>query len=226
MGHDELHKKRKAQANELKRSAARRQRYDKVLIVCEGEKTEPGYFQALIREYKIHTGDVNITGDCGSAPESVLAHALALFDQEKSSASGPFNRVYCVIDKDGHANYQQVINRIQQATPANTFFIANSVPCIEYWFLLHFTNTTKPQQNADQVIKALNTAVRKLKTGKNFRYTKGKSQQFFQDYLKDRLDTAKTNASNALWAAKTRNTDNPSTRLHELVDYLANINKR
>lgn len=48
MGTDNLFHRRKAkQAKELARKKANRERYNKVLIVCEGTKTEPNYFNAL-----------------------------------------------------------------------------------------------------------------------------------------------------------------------------------
>lgn len=45
MGTDDLfHKRRAKKAKDLRRRKARRDPYDKVLIVCEGSKTEPYYF--------------------------------------------------------------------------------------------------------------------------------------------------------------------------------------
>ena len=51
MGCDDLFKKRKAKKlKDHQRKVAIREPYDRVLIVCEGEKTEPSYFMEL-REY-------------------------------------------------------------------------------------------------------------------------------------------------------------------------------
>ena len=48
MGSDDLHKKRKALTLKQKqRKIGVRKPYDRVLIVCEGSKTEPLYFKAL-----------------------------------------------------------------------------------------------------------------------------------------------------------------------------------
>ena len=45
MGSEDLFHKRKAKsAEQLERRKAKRSPYEKVLIVCEGEKTEPNYF--------------------------------------------------------------------------------------------------------------------------------------------------------------------------------------
>ena len=59
MGTDNLHHKRKAkQVSRLQRQNAKRKPYDKVLIVCEGEKTEPNYFNELKDHYEINTAKV------------------------------------------------------------------------------------------------------------------------------------------------------------------------
>lgn len=76
MGSDNLHHKRKAKdAQHLQRRKSQRAPYDKILIVCEGEKTEPNYFKELINYYKLNTANVEIDGSCGSSPEKVLKRA-------------------------------------------------------------------------------------------------------------------------------------------------------
>ena len=64
MGTDNLHHKRKAKRNrELKRNRAKRAPYERVLIVCEGEKTEPLYFKDLVSYYRLNTANVEICGN-------------------------------------------------------------------------------------------------------------------------------------------------------------------
>jgi len=52
-------------------------------------------------------------------------------------------------------------------------------------------------------------------------YDKGEKGSFRK--LFNRLDTAKRNAEKVLAAAESNQTDNPSTHVHLLVDYLQNI---
>lgn len=93
MGSNDLFHKRKAKtATELNRRKPVRASYDKVLIVCEGSKTEPLYFQELIDHYEIHSANVKISGDCGSDPVSVVNHGIQLYQNEKQAGSGPFDR--------------------------------------------------------------------------------------------------------------------------------------
>ena len=70
MGSDDLFHKRKARRKQdLARKKARRSAYDCVLIVCEGEKTEPFYLRKLVDSLKLNTANVEVDGDSGSSPE-------------------------------------------------------------------------------------------------------------------------------------------------------------
>lgn len=87
MGTDNLHHKRKAKkTKDHQRRIASRQPYDRVLIVCEGQKTEPFYFEELRKYYNLHSTNIKITGNCDSSPTSILKKAEELFDDSKKSA--------------------------------------------------------------------------------------------------------------------------------------------
>ena len=145
MGSDNLfHKRKKRTAKSLSRKIARRSPYNKVLIVCEGEKTEPNYFRELVKYYKINTANVAIDGSCNSSPKSVFERSEELWNQENRKGD-PFDRVYCVFDKDSHETYEETLRRISQKGVSNgNFFAVTSVPCFEYWLILHFQYTTQP----------------------------------------------------------------------------------
>lgn len=223
VGSDDLFHKRKAKAAELSRRRAFRAPYDKVLIVCEGSKTEPLYFQELIDHYEIDTANVRVSGDCGSDPMSVVQHGIQLYLAEKQADSGPFDRVYCVIDRDAHQNYIPAMQSIASAAPAKTFFAANSIPCFEYWLLLHFTYTTKPFMPCGKT----SSGAAVLKELKTFwpEYTKAGIGTFAStlSIRNDELGYAKANAQRALKEALKNHNDNPSSHVHELVDYLQKI---
>ncbi len=216
MGTDNLFHKRKARKNQ--RKTAYRQEYDKVLIVCEGEKTEPNYFKELINHYKISSANVKVDGRCGSSPKCVLEFAQRL-DKEEKEKGDAYNRVYCVIDRDTHACYDETITKIQNK---ESFYAANSVPCFEYWLLLHFNYSTKPYSNkgnssiANEVLKDLKQYLPNYKKG-----TKDIFNQTQQD-----LKFAINNAKRSLDQATKNNTDNPSTNVHELVEYLKNLKRK
>lgn len=224
MGSDDLfHKRKQKAAASVQRKKANRKPYDKVLIVCEGTKTEPLYFQELIDHYEIHTANVKISGDCGSDPLSVVDHGIQLYEEELSSQSDPFDRVYCVFDRDAHTTYQQALNKVISAKPVNTFFAIPSVPCFEYWLLLNFDYVTAPYSSTGNtsagaaVLKDLSLFWPSYKKGNigAFNYT--------FNLRNDELMFAKHNAARAIAQAQNTHTDNPSTLIHQLVEYLQNI---
>jgi hypothetical protein len=219
MGTDNLFHKRKArQARDLARRKGRRAPYAKVLIVCEGEKTEPHYFNELKDHYGLNSANIEICGDCGSDPLSIIQHAKQRYREEKD-AGDAFDKVFCVFDKDTHAHYQQGLDTIRSATPKNVYVAITSVPCFEYWLLLHFNYTTRPYDSLPGN-SACNQVLTELKSHMAG-YTKGSIDIF--SALLGQLDFAKNNAIRALQSAEANHTDNPSTKVHELVDFLQNI---
>lgn len=224
MGTDNLFHKRKAKADATtRRRKANREAYAKVLIVCEGEKTEPLYFSELVDHYEIHSANVCVTGACGSDPRSVFIYADELYKNELSAASGPFDRVYCVFDRDTHTTYQAALSKIASYKPKDMFFSITSVPCFEYWLLLHFTYTTAPFIPNGKASAGTNV----LSQLKTFWPDYGKAAKGAFTYTlqitNDELGFAKANAKRALIESIENHDDNPSTHVHELVDYLQNI---
>jgi hypothetical protein len=220
MGTDNLFKKRKARnAQELQRKTGKREAYARILIVCEGSKTEPAYFEGLRTYYQLKTANIEICGkECGSAPDNILQYAQQRFIEERN-AGNAFDQVYCVFDKDTHSSYQSTVDAIQRKSPQNTWFAITSVPCFEYWLLLHFYPTSSPyhalpgksagQQLLDQLKQCFPS------------YTKNQSQLFTK--LLPQLNFARQNATRQLEAAKAIGSDNPSTYVHTLVDKLQSL---
>jgi len=139
---DQLFKKRKARdARSLRRKRAKKSPYDMVLIVCEGEKTEPNYLKALIDDFQLNTANVVVANNiAGSSPRSIVNFALKEYRKEKE-----YDRVYCVFDKDRHTTYDTALDRIRRVRlgKGHTIVAITSVPCFEFWLLLHFVYTTK-----------------------------------------------------------------------------------
>ena len=220
MGTDNIHHKRKAKSHrDLNRRKAKRSSYEKILIVCEGAKTEPNYFNEIIDIYEINSANVVVDGKCGSSPKSVFEHALKKYDAEKKKGD-PFDRVYCVYDKDSHPSYKETQDKIIRKKPKNIFYSVSSVPCFEYWLLLHFVYSTKPYESVNG-LSAGEQVFNEL-TAHMPDYSKGKKDTF--SILLDQFDTAKSNAIRANRTASQSDTDNPSTQIHELISFLQDIN--
>ena len=144
MGSDDLHHKRKARAAaDLARRKSKRAPYDRVLIVCEGSKTEPNYLQELIDHLELNSANIAIDGSSDSSPISVVRYAKRRYTEEKHY-NDSFDRVFCVFDKDTHTTYQQALMEVVEFRRPKVFQAIQSVPCFEYWLLLHFEFSTSP----------------------------------------------------------------------------------
>jgi hypothetical protein len=108
MGTDNLfHKRKERKAELLRRRRAIKEPYDVILIVCEGEKTEPNYFSELKKAFRLSNANVRICGR-GSDPLSVVNFAIEAFRREPE-----FDRVYCVFDRDRHTRYNEAPDMVR-----------------------------------------------------------------------------------------------------------------
>lgn len=216
---DQLFNKKKArEVASLKRRRAKRSQYDMVLIVCEGAKTEPNYLRALINDLQLNTANIKVVKNtAGSSPRTIVDFALKEYKQVKG-----YDRVYCVFDKDQHTNYDEALDVIKNAGMAkgHSILAITSVPCFEFWILLHFIYTTKPFAAGHGSICA--TVISDLKTHMPG-YEKGDVDSY--NATKDRLEAAITNAKKVAKHCGDAATDMPSTKMHELVEYLQNLRK-
>ncbi|MDF1614362.1 RloB family protein [Desulfurivibrio dismutans] len=218
MGSDDLfHKRKERKAASLSRSRARRAPYDRVLIVCEGSKTEPHYLQELIDFYKLNTANIDVIGR-GSDPQNVAEYAIS-----RSREDQDYDRIYCVFDQDRHTSYQATLDKIRQTrlSKKRSLQAITSVPCFEIWLLLHFTYTTRQFGSGgpdSSICAEVITALRRKHLPK---YDKGQHNVFRQ--LEPHLPKAMKNASQLREYNQTNGTDHPSTQMDELVDYLRNL---
>lgn len=215
-----MHKRAKS-TKELGRKKAQRSG-DLILIVCEGEKTEPNYLNELLRELNIHEvrAKIDVIGECGSAPQSVVKHAIEKFELKD------YDHIFCVIDKDKHPRFHDALQHIQEYKwrkkkgkeifKATTHRIIVSVPCFEYWLLLHYQNTTQPFSGNGQDISPCKECIRQLKL-KLPNYEKG--TQGIYHLTKDKLETAIKHAKQIVHQ-KTEEYSNPITYFHELIEFL------
>lgn len=81
----------------LRRRPARVDRRPKVLVVCEGKVTEPGYFKAFIQDHEIRLVEVRIVPSAG-VPKTVVEFAV----QEKKEAQRMARR-----ERDTNRSYDE-----------------------------------------------------------------------------------------------------------------------
>lgn len=212
---------RKRTRRSLARKGPTRQPYDRVLIVCEGEKTEPNYLRELIAHYQLSSAEVAIVGDGGTAPISVVQRALKAFEKDPD-----YNAVFCVFDRDGHESFDRALRTIEEAQPLERragkrrvgeakFEAITSVPCFEYWILLHYQYTTAPMP------RFANVEARLKVIPAHATYTKGAKGLFTTTYAN--LAAALSNADKANRQATENQTDNPTTKFPTLIRYLQDL---
>ncbi len=94
-----------------------------ILIVCEGENTEPSYF----RQFKLLSADIVVVG--------TGCNTLSLVNEAKEKAKEKkYNQVWCVFDKDDFSDFDKAIKIAEK----NKFKVAYSNQAFEYWIILHF----------------------------------------------------------------------------------------
>lgn len=201
---------------------------EKILIVSEGIKTEPIYFQRLVNFLKLITTDIEVTGSKASCPKRVVDYAIELYNKSKGTKN-KYDLVFCVIDKDTHANYSNAINLLNDTKYNQIFKLVNSVPCFELWLLLHYEYTTR--EFSKTVKNSICTSLIKdnLKKylpdyEKNISNLKPKDLSYIFNH--ETINTAKERAKKLLKHCKDNSIDNPSTKIHDLVEKLQEMKKR
>jgi len=218
MGSDDVFKRRKAQKlAEFERQRRDRAQGPRFLVVCEGMKTEPYYFEEFCQVHQLSTPRVRIApGEEGSSPDCVVAYAENLFDEDAKLGPDRYDQVFCVIDRDKHPTFKTAIQRIVDLHAEGKPFVAiPSYPCFEYWLLLHFIYTRQSFHAAGKRSICENV-IRELRRQPGFA-TYEKAQPNIYSRLKELTDTAIQNARQAEADAKQTGETNPSTCVHHLV---------
>jgi len=98
----------------------------RILIVCEGKKTEPNYF----RSFRV-TNDVY-----GEGIETIRVVEEAI---RRNDTDGPFTQIWCVFDRDDFPpdNFDNAIHMVRSREQEG-FRVAYSNEAFELWYLLHF----------------------------------------------------------------------------------------
>lgn len=170
----------------------------KILIVCEGSRTEPEYFQA----FRVPKEVCEIKGS-GNNTISLIKQAKILSDKSD------YNEVWCVFDRDSFPK-TNILGALRLAEKYG-FKCAFSNESFELWYVLHFeyldTQITRKQYCS------------KLSKHLGFKYSKG-SQTIYK-HLKLRQSTAIKNATKLLNEicpqGSCRYDARPTTTVHELV---------
>ncbi len=210
------HHPRERSAKKLARSAGTKPPYDRILIVCEGSKTEPLYFDDIRKLNRIPTAHVTVLpSELGTEPRQVVDHSLAVFLESRA-----YERVYAVFDRDDHRTYVDALKRAEELNGSLTndngetvvFEAIPTVPCFELWLLLHFEEVYAFAHRTE--------VVGKLKAHLP-NYEKGLRGVY--ERTEGNVGVATQRAARLRGRFKAWGGTDPFTRVDELVDLLLNI---
>lgn len=133
----------------------------RILIVCEGEKTEPNYFRSFGR---INRGGVVYDIECEGGKIStiqVVAKAIELRDKAIKE-NKPYDSVWAVFDKDSFSakNFNAAIQKAEN----NNVHCAWSNEAFELWYIFHFANRITSMSRKEYQ-KAITDFISKYKKG-------------------------------------------------------------
>ena len=169
-----LKRRERQEARRQINTKPKRKRY---LIVCEGEKTEPNYFESLkhaLPKGVLEVVDFRIIGD-GFNTESLVQQAIQIRTKWESESGRTVDKLWVVFDKDSFLP-DAFNNAIQLCENTPKTEAAWSNEAFEIWYLLHFEfynsgidrNTFKTRIQANFRNKGLN----------DFVYTKNRTDMF------------------------------------------------
>lgn len=191
------------------------------LIVCEGEETEPNYFEALRETLPNQMVERITVKGSGRGTSELLKCAKKEVERRLASGNPPYYYVWLVFDKDEFPDFDRTILEIEAldatADPQKRrphWFAAWSNEAFELWYLLHFQDITGGPLSRKGYQALLSKAL-------GFPYQKNDPNLY--PHLANRVDLAIARAQRLLgrYPKETPFSErNPCTTVGQLVDAL------
>ncbi|MBQ6011394.1 MAG: RloB domain-containing protein [Kiritimatiellae bacterium] len=207
------------------RTAGRRPKGRYYLIVCEGTKTEPNYFESIRQRLPGGQGDKIVVIGGQDNTLNLVERAREEITKRNQSDNAPYYHVWLVFDKDSFPD-DDFDNAITLAEQENRKFgmkgdvlyphwnAAWSNEAFELWYLFHFQENVGGGITRDHYAEMLSKYLGQT-------YKKNSAEMF--DVLLPRLKVAIQRAQRAYnrWAADVPFHDrNPATAVYQLVGNL------
>lgn len=196
----------------LQRKVGRRTPKKRVLVVSEGEKTEPQYLKLINHRTRKSLVELVLIDEPATSPKKLVERACQELKNSKREVrktgdpNAGIDEIWCVFDVDDHLYLKEA----KQQAEVNGVLVTISNPSFEIWFLLHFEDCSAyihrdaVTRRLRDYIPAYDKHVRNL------------------DALEGKYDSAKSRAQ--FLAAKHCGDrtefpdDNPSTNIWELIE--------
>lgn len=176
-----MSKKWKKRRNSFKRKVGKRGPIKKrILIVCEGGKTEPNYFRC----FRVSSAVVEVLGASYNTL-SLVRRAIVKRDEAKENDT-EFQIVWCVFDKNSFPslNFNNALSLARQ----ENIKVAYSNEAFEIWYLLHY----------DYIDTALSREQYKQMLTDRLGYTYEKNSEDMYKELLDKQENAIRNSERLL----------------------------
>lgn len=191
---------------------------ERILILCEGAKTEPNYFNGIradkSQENQLTGLRIQVFDTKYNTAVELVKESIDL-KKEAVKERNPYDSVWVVVDKDYYHKHPEAYDLAEK----NNIQIAFSSISFEYWFLLHFGRFNISFNRSRDL-------ERYLRDQNHYRAYK-KSHNHY-DTLRPKTYKA---IANAKWLRKEIQYDesirpyhyNPFTNVDILVEYLLNL---
>ena len=184
------------------------------LVVCEGEKTEPNYFESLKKELPVGVLDIKIEGT-GRNTTGLVKHAKAL--SEKSTRT--YDKIWVVFDRDSFP--ERNFNNAIAMSNAYNINCAWSNEAFELWFLLHFQFVNNAMSRDDYKSYLEREIIRKSGNAQ-YRYLKNAPDTYalLKEIGNQDLAIKRAKRLKRTFSDQKFHTHNPCTLVFELIEEL------
>ena len=212
-----------------KKNIGKKSQREFILIVCEGTKTEPLYFEAIKENFPkkvLNTFNIDVKGT-GTSTLKIIEIAEELRKQAKKIHNRIYDHVWAVFDRDSFpvVDFNNAIFKSKQFD----INCAWSNEAFELWYVLHFQYRITPMSREDYR-KCIETEMNKSilkKTGKisSFEYKKNSKEmyQLLKEYGNEEQAIKWAKALEGQFTTTNYSSHNPCTMVYELIEKLNNI---
>lgn len=169
---EELKREKREAKAAKKRKENIRSKIVRFLIVCEGARTEPNYFQALVKYLYSEVRDEEIVGE-GRSTCALVKRTIQVKEELERKRQLLFDRIWVVFDKDDFNDFNEAI----KLTETYSFNCAWSNEAFELWYFLHFQYLDVGISRHDYIVK-LQNEIRKHPGYENYEYKKNDASAY------------------------------------------------
>ena len=199
------------------------------LIVCEGEKTEPNYFESLksaLPKGVLELTNIDINGT-GKNTLTIINEVKKLRKKYEEKYLRKIDKVWAVLDKDSFPskNFNNAINKGENSKPKINCAWTNEA--FELWYLLHF-NYYNTGISRHQYQKLIEKEVNKASNRNDFKYEKNSKEMYLILNKYGSQENAIKNAKKLenLYFDRSYSNHNPCTKVHNLINELIELTQK